>query len=148
MSKYCPKCKQNFSDSFEECVYCNTPLVNGLVEIDDVSTSEPHTMSDSETLEKYKEYRKNIESQIGHELSDAEFLNGLKEAHRDGLVLKAEKYNNTLTPEKNIPQCPTCQSTNIKKVSTASKAGSVFMWGLLSQKVKKQWHCNNCGYEW
>lgn len=49
---------------------------------------------------------------------------------------------------KNVPKCPTCQSTNIKKVSTASKAGSVFMWGLLSQKVKKQWHCNNCGYEW
>ena len=36
MSKYCPKCKQNFSDSFEECVYCNTPLVNGLIEMDDV----------------------------------------------------------------------------------------------------------------
>ena len=53
MSKYCPKCKQNFSDSFEECVYCNTPLVNGLIEMDDVSTSEPHTMSDSEILEKY-----------------------------------------------------------------------------------------------
>lgn len=47
-----------------------------------------------------------------------------------------------------MPKCPTCQSTDIKKVSTASKAGSVFMWGLLSQKVKKQWHCNNCGYEW
>ena len=44
MSKYCPKCKQNFSDSFEECVYCNTPLVNGLIEMDDVSTSEPHSM--------------------------------------------------------------------------------------------------------
>ena len=75
MSKYCPKCKQNFSDSFEECVYCNTPLVNGLIEIDDVSTPEPHTMSDSEILEQYKDYRKNIESEIGHELSDAEFLN-------------------------------------------------------------------------
>lgn len=49
---------------------------------------------------------------------------------------------------QNVPKCPTCQSTDIKKVSTASKAGSVFMWGLLSQKVKKQWHCNNCGYEW
>lgn len=58
MSKYCPKCKQNFSDSFEECVYCNTPLVNGLIEMDDVSTSEPHTMSDSEILEKYKELQK------------------------------------------------------------------------------------------
>ena len=98
--------------------------------------------------EKYKDYRKNIESQIGHGLSDAEFLNGLKEAHRDSLVLKAEKYNSSSTDKVNIPNCPTCQSTKIKKVSTASKAGSVFMWGLLSQKVKKQWHCNNCGYEW
>ena len=119
MSKYCPKCKQNFSDSFEECVYCNTPLVNGLIEMDDVSTSEPHTMSDSEILEKYKDYRKNIESQIGHGLSDAEFLNGLKEAHRDSLVLKAEKYNSSSTDKVNIPNCPTCQSTKIKKVSTA-----------------------------
>ena len=148
MSKYCPKCKQNFSDSFDECVYCNTPLVNGLIEIEDTSTTETHAMSDSEILEKYKDYRENIENQIGHELSDAEFLNGLKEAHRDSLVLKAEKHNNTLTTGKNIPKCPTCQSTDIKKVSTASKAGSVFMWGLLSQKVKKQWHCNNCDYEW
>lgn len=50
--------------------------------------------------------------------------------------------------EENIPKCPTCQSTDIKKVSTMSKAGSVALWGLFSQKVKKQWHCNNCGSEW
>lgn len=48
----------------------------------------------------------------------------------------------------NVPKCPTCQSTDIKKISTTSKAGSVFLWGLFSQKVKRQWHCNNCGYEW
>ena len=63
-------------------------------------------------------------------------------------MLKAEKYNSSSTDKVNIPNCPTCQSKKNKKVSTASKAGSVFMWGLLSQKVKKQWHCNNCGYEW
>ena len=148
MSKYCPKCRQNFSDSFDECVYCNSPLVNGQIEIEDASTTETHTMSDSEILEKYKEYRKSIENQIGHELSDAEFLIRLKEAHHDRLVFKAEKHNKISTVEKNVPKCPTCQSSDLKKVSTASKAGSVFMWGLLSQKVKKQWHCNNCGYEW
>ena len=49
---------------------------------------------------------------------------------------------------QNLPKCPTCQSTNIKKISDLSKAASVAMWGLLSQKVKKQWHCNNCGSEW
>lgn len=48
----------------------------------------------------------------------------------------------------NVPKCPTCQSTNIKKISGLAKAGSVIIWGILSQKVKKQWHCDNCGYEW
>ena len=50
MSKYCPKCRQNFSDSFDECVYCNSPLVNGQIEIEDASTTETHTMSDSVIL--------------------------------------------------------------------------------------------------
>ena len=51
-------------------------------------------------------------------------------------------------PTKPIPKCPTCGSEKLSKVSTLSKAGSVFMFGLLSQKVKKTWHCDNCGYEW
>ena len=51
-------------------------------------------------------------------------------------------------PTKPTPQCPTCSSTNIKKISGKSKVVSVAMFGLLSQKVKKQFHCNNCGYEW
>lgn len=50
--------------------------------------------------------------------------------------------------QSNTPKCPTCSSTNIKKVSGTSKAVSVAMFGLLSQKVKKTFHCNNCGYEW
>lgn len=49
---------------------------------------------------------------------------------------------------KNIPKCPTCSSTNIKKISATSKVASVAMWGLLSRKVHKQWHCNVCGSEW
>ena len=46
------------------------------------------------------------------------------------------------------PNCITCGSTNIKKVSVTSKASSVALWGIFSQKVKKQFHCNLCGYEW
>ena len=45
----------------------------------------------------------------------------------------------------NKPHCPTCNSTNIKKISGLSKAGSVVMFGIFSQKVKKQMHCNGCG---
>ena len=56
------------------------------------------------------------------------------------------------TPEEialeHKPKCPTCGSDNIKKISATSKAASVAMWGLLSRKVHKQWHCNHCGSEW
>lgn len=60
-----------------------------------------------------------------------------------------QAYNNAIAQEwLNKPKCPTCNSTNIKKISGLSKAGSVAMFGIFSQKVKKQMHCNNCGYEW
>lgn len=44
-----------------------------------------------------------------------------------------------------IINCPYCNSTDVKKISTASKAGRVAIWGIFSiGKVTKQWHCNNC----
>ena len=73
----------------------------------------------------------------------------------DGIPLPSDlspqqqAYNNAVAREAlNKPHCPTCNSTNIKKISGLSKAGSVAMFGIFSQKVKKQMHCNNCGYEW
>lgn len=68
--------------------------------------------------------------------------------------LKSKNYSHnvdtysTQNITNNVPRCPTCQSTNIKKISGLSKAGSVAMWGIFSRKVHKQWHCNNCGSEW
>ena len=50
--------------------------------------------------------------------------------------------------EKNQPKCPTCQSTNIKKIPATSKATNALLFGLFGNKRNKQWHCNNCGYEW
>lgn len=44
----------------------------------------------------------------------------------------------------NKVHCPYCNSTNCKKISGVSKATSVAMFGIFSQRVKKQWHCNNC----
>ena len=42
-------------------------------------------------------------------------------------------------------ECPYCHSMNTKKISNIAKAGSVAMFGIFSQKVKHQWHCNSCG---
>ena len=41
-------------------------------------------------------------------------------------------------------RCPFCNTTNVKKISGTSKAISIFGLGILSNKIGKQWHCNNC----
>lgn len=74
--------------------------------------------------------------------------NGLIERKKDQKIIHIQHTKIQSDSTINIPKCPTCSSTNIKKVSGTSKAISVAMFGLLSQKVKKQFHCNNCGYEW
>ena len=50
--------------------------------------------------------------------------------------------------KEHVVRCPTCSSTNVHKISEISKAGSVLAFGIFSQKVKRQFHCDNCGYEW
>ena len=88
--------------------------------------------------------------------SDNELLNAMIELKKNDIIeynLKMSQFRTQVNQQKqqqesNVPKCPTCQSINIKKISTTSKITSVAMWGLLSQKVKKTYHCNKCGYEW
>lgn len=77
----------------------------------------------------------------------------LKEKDIIEYTAKLNQFKSQVIEQKNNetdnrPKCPTCGSTKLSKVSTISKAGSVALWGLFSQKVKKTWHCGNCGYEW
>ncbi len=89
--------------------------------------------------------------------NDSRFIESMIElAEKDPIEyhLKMSQFKNNVQQQTsnikidNTPKCPTCNSTNIKKISGLSKAGSVAMWGLLSRKVHKQWHCNQCGSEW
>lgn len=49
----------------------------------------------------------------------------------------------------NIPKCPTCQSTNVEKISLKSKIGKVALVGIFAiGKVSKTFKCNACGYRW
>lgn len=48
----------------------------------------------------------------------------------------------------NKPKCPTCQSTNIKKISVVKKVTHGLMFGVLSKTAFSQFECCNCGYKW
>ena len=48
-------------------------------------------------------------------------------------------------PTKPTVTCPYCNSTDTKKISTMSKAGSVALFGIFALgKASKEWHCNKC----
>ena len=49
---------------------------------------------------------------------------------------------------KNVPKCPTCGSTNIKKISSMSKAVGMLTLGILDADIHRTFYCKNCGYRW
>lgn len=64
------------------------------------------------------------------------------------LVKMEKEYNIPTTPQPTTPTitCPYCKSTDCKKISGLSKAGSVALWGIFALgKTTKQWHCLSCG---
>ena len=58
-------------------------------------------------------------------------------------------HNNAVAREwQNKPKCPTCNSQNLKKISTTSKAVNTIAFGIFGTKRNKTFKCLNCGYEW
>lgn len=138
--KYCPKCKEYYGGGVfnipesNKCFYCKQPL-----------TTELNIESD--------------EFDILYKISsDDSFLQAmikLKESDPIEYQLKLSQFKaNTSTQEQNkkqadnLPKCPTCNSTNIEKISIGKKAVGGFMFGLFSSDVRKTMHCKNCGYKW
>lgn len=141
MNKYCPNCKMNFSESFEECPYCEGELIIQDLNVSETIEPDILEMTDEELLGKYKDYLKSIRQQ-GCEITDKEFVNGLREGRKtqkdDERIANGTFY---------VPKCPTYGSPDVEKISLSSKvAGALF--GLFSSNVRKAMHCRNCGYTW
>ena len=48
----------------------------------------------------------------------------------------------------NVPQCPTCGSYDVKKISTGKKLVSYAAVGVFSSDFAKTYCCKNCSYKW
>lgn len=65
------------------------------------------------------------------------------------LSMQQKAHNQSVAREtSNKPKCPTCSSTNLKKISSTSKVINTAVFGFFGTKRHKIFHCNNCGYEW
>lgn len=62
-----------------------------------------------------------------------------------GWLTYYKKLDNAPLKYPKMVKCPYCNSTDTRKISAMSKAGSVALWGVFaSRKISKQWHCNDC----
>lgn len=100
-------------------------------------------VADWPTLDKNcKPYKLNIE---------ALYLNGNGEVHREIEVAaqqKAQAWAASRPLTVNVPKCPTCGSTSVKKISDLKKGVSMALWGVFSNEFGKTYQCNNCGHRW
>lgn len=46
------------------------------------------------------------------------------------------------------PRCPYCNSEDLTRITSFDRAVNIAMFGLLGNKRKYQWHCNNCKTNW
>lgn len=53
-----------------------------------------------------------------------------------------------LEEKSRVPKCPTCGSTNIRRMSGVERGASIAAFGLFSKKINKNFKCNNCGCTW
>lgn len=60
-------------------------------------------------------------------------------------LIEKDSASSPSTPQ---PHCPTCGSTNVKRISAASKVAGAYAFGLFSKTVRSQFKCGNCGYKW
>ena len=63
------------------------------------------------------------------------------------MIAEVEAYERARR-NKNVPKCPTCGSTNIKKISSMSKAVGMLTLGILDTDIHRTFYCKNCGYRW
>ena len=83
--------------------------------------------------------------------SEMQFICENKYNPKNGLsAIKNSNFNNSSKSknENNIPRCPTCNSSDVEKISTTKKILGGAIFGSFSSDVRNTMHCKNCVYKW
>lgn len=144
--KYCPYCKKYQPSTFYDCAFCLRKLwlLKDWEETEDEEKEDwlkyPMPAKDISGIDSDLVKKNQNEATAYDTKIKAEIQEKLDEERRKAAEEAAKPVY--------TPRCPTCGSPDLEKIGTASKVLDVAFWGFASGKVKKTFHCNNCGYEW
>ena len=162
---FCNKCGKVRMSSVnkigDQCLTCETGT--------SIGTGINYSVADAEVTKEYKEAHNGDYPSIkeSDEMLREKYFYGKLDKDVDCFAVDKRKYwespegveeQNRITDQwyakRNSqkfgtgPKCPTCGSTNIRKISTGERMVSVGMLGLFSKKINKSFKCNSCGYTW
>ena len=140
---YCTKCKMTYPDDGEwiVCPECDVKLITNK-ERDNLREIEKQNNLNSLYKSVQQKYEEN-EMQFTRQ--DFEDYLKSKRLEQYSQYKNATNANNINITADNTPKCPICNSKNLKKISVANRAVNIAIFGVLSTKINKQWHCNDCG---
>ena len=146
---YCPVCGTTLYFKTDHCRYCKS----GLPYHESKRNAEYYK---EKAMQLYKDSRKwedvlyneEIKRNPIFELQMYEYAK-TKEASDSAF----DQFNNEFRQKRelqneNVPKCPTCNSSNIKKISGMKRSIHGYAFGLFSKTATSQFECNNCGYKW
>lgn len=134
--KECPKCHKKFDNNIKFCPVCgykDDGINNNIVKKD----------NDNNEFKICPKCNKSYPYLIDH-CAECGYTT---QAYKNRMKKLQEDIEKPVI-KKNIPKCPTCNSTNIRKISTTRKVAGVIGFGLLSKTAKSQFECKDCGYKW
>lgn len=144
--KICLSCGSKYPDDYSICYDCDLQMIDSEIayELKNYGASNP------EMLKKYPEECRIV---LDYERRQEEHKREIVEKYKSQPVTVRYQHIPRIEkaePTKNVPKCPTCGSTNIRRISTAEKATGVILFGIFSNKRKYQFECQNpnCKFKW
>lgn len=149
MVMYCDICgaKIENGDKVTECPDCLCPFenVDKTSPIKEYKSKIPHggIIKKISTDESFMDAMIKLyeTDPIEYQLKIQQFKTQLKQQEQSDAIRKQER-------ESNRPHCPTCGSTNIKRITGTERAVSVIGLGMFSKKINNSYKCLNCKTTW
>ena len=120
--KICPICRSIYPNDYIECEHCNEELI------------------DNEVYKKWNDVQKNNYQK--------KYKSKYQTSESTIVINKPTSTQPSQSTPLNIPKCPTCGSTNIRRISTLDRAVSIGILGIFSGKIGKNYECLNCKAKW
>lgn len=160
----CFECGNNVSEYAQSCPNCGCPINLIKEKIETQNTDKQIMLYNKKEYDFFEVYSLLCNNQTVPAIKKCVEILKISTIEAK-LVIDVIKFNNNEIPydyeeclerlrdynssgHRNYPKCPTCGSSNVKRISTSKRMVSVATLGIASNSMGKTYECLNCKMKW